>query len=117
MDQNKTFYVQYLNNQPVGIGTHVFNGGFLRQVPLESIGHLIAASITEPTRRQIGLPEKFGPISIHTTQTDSRLKSSTKLSDLSHGLDDDDPLIITVKCIQANESSGKISLALTLLET
>ncbi|KAI8891956.1 hypothetical protein BC833DRAFT_612966, partial [Globomyces pollinis-pini] len=106
MDQNKTFYVQYLNNQPVGIKTHVFvqsKGEWIQNI--YTIDELIGASCNEPTRRQIGLPEKLGPISIHSTQTDNILKPSTKLSDLSHGLDDDEPLIMTVKCIQANESS------------
>ncbi|KAI8893004.1 hypothetical protein BC833DRAFT_569591, partial [Globomyces pollinis-pini] len=107
MDQNKTFYVQYLNNQPVGIKTHVFvqsEGEWKWIQNIYTVDELIGASVTEPTRSRIGLPEKLGPISIRTTQTDNRLKPSTKLTDLSHGLDDDDPLIITVKGIDTSNN-------------
>ncbi|KAI8898257.1 hypothetical protein BC833DRAFT_526129 [Globomyces pollinis-pini] len=52
MDQNKTFYVQYLNNQPVGIETHVFvqsKGEWIQNI--YTIDQLIVSSVTEPTRR------------------------------------------------------------------
>ncbi|KAI8892474.1 hypothetical protein BC833DRAFT_625792 [Globomyces pollinis-pini] len=61
-----------------------------------------------PKRFSDHLP-KLGPISIHTTQTDNILKPNTKLSDLSHGLDVDDPLIITVKGIVSTRNLEYIS--------
>ncbi|KAJ1501771.1 hypothetical protein HMI55_003226, partial [Coelomomyces lativittatus] len=47
---NKTFYVKYLNNQPVPIDTH-YNGDQKRSRPLSTVAHLVAAMKTAVTPR------------------------------------------------------------------
>jgi hypothetical protein len=41
MINNKTFYIRYQENQPVGIETHFNSAGEHRERPLSSVAHLI----------------------------------------------------------------------------
>ena len=62
--ENKTFYVKYLTNEPVGIET-AYGRGPSGNLPLHTVAHLIAACATQPTRQLLGLPVDFGPLTIH----------------------------------------------------
>jgi hypothetical protein len=41
MENNKTFYIRYQENQPVAVETHFNSVGELRMRPLSSVAHLI----------------------------------------------------------------------------
>ncbi|OAJ41504.1 hypothetical protein BDEG_25087 [Batrachochytrium dendrobatidis JEL423] len=62
--ENKAFYIKYLDYQPVKIETH-FNGELERRRPLTDVGGLVAAVTVEPTRRLAGIPEDYGPLTLH----------------------------------------------------
>ncbi|KAK5664399.1 hypothetical protein QVD99_000018 [Batrachochytrium dendrobatidis] len=62
--ENIPFYIQYLHNQPVKVETH-FNGELERRRPLTDVGGLVAAIVVEPTRRLAGIPEDYGPLTLH----------------------------------------------------
>ncbi|EGF78959.1 hypothetical protein BATDEDRAFT_90344 [Batrachochytrium dendrobatidis JAM81] len=62
--ENERFYIKYLDYQPVEIETH-FNGELERRRPLTDVGGLVAAIVVEPTRRLAGIPEDYGPLTLH----------------------------------------------------
>ena len=69
MSQNPTFYLQFEDNYPVGINTLYVKtpyGG-----PLETVGDLIAAAVTEPTKSLLGLPSALGQYTLHYPLTGS----------------------------------------------
>jgi hypothetical protein len=48
MINNKTFYIRYQENQPVGIETHFNSAGEHRERPLSSVAHLTQAFQARP---------------------------------------------------------------------
>jgi hypothetical protein len=62
--QNQEFFLKYKDNQAVKINTH-FNGEHERRRPLTDVADLVAAAVAEPTRRLLGLPDDYGPLTLH----------------------------------------------------
>ncbi|KAI8891972.1 hypothetical protein BC833DRAFT_626280, partial [Globomyces pollinis-pini] len=69
--ENKAFFIQYLTNKPVQVETH-YIGEHDRRRPLTNVAHLIAAYTAHPTRRLLGLPGDFGPLTLHLPEGVSR---------------------------------------------
>ena len=110
-NQNKTFYVKYLNNQAVAIKTHqlILSTGVWVQT-LETVGDLIAACWFEPTRGMIGLPEKPSPFTLHTSETDeTALEPDQPLSNMASGNTARTALIIKTKNDMEVDSSPTTS--------
>lgn len=64
MKTNKVFYIKYLDNQPFKVQTHL-SGQQKMPIPLNDVGDLITACTTDPSRRLLGLPENYGPLTLH----------------------------------------------------
>ena len=85
MSQNLTFYIKYAENNAVGIETHYTPARSIRDAPLETVGHLIAAFQGLP---HSPLASDFaGNITLHTTAEDGSvveeaLKNSKPLASL-----------------------------------
>ncbi|KAJ3231478.1 hypothetical protein HDU78_007704 [Chytriomyces hyalinus] len=93
---NQVFWVQYQTNQPVKIKTH-YEGEQKRRRPLSVVADVIGASTLGVTRRLLGLPKEFGPLTLHAAVDGPALKPDLRLSSLSAGLTADTPLIIKSK--------------------
>jgi HNH endonuclease len=73
--KNREYYVKYLDNQPVLVETH-YMGEEERKRPLEIVASLIVACTVETTRRLLGLPENYGPLTLHLPQSVARCSGS-----------------------------------------
>ncbi|KAJ2989165.1 hypothetical protein HDV02_005134, partial [Globomyces sp. JEL0801] len=114
--ENKAFFIQYLTNKPVKVQTHID-----RRRPLTDVADLIAACTPDPTRRLLGLPGDYGPITLHlpegvsrsalddycfatVDQNDTTLDPGCLLPALrSHGLNAKLPLIIKSVSVRIND--------------
>ncbi|KAJ3336114.1 hypothetical protein HDU83_009701, partial [Entophlyctis luteolus] len=61
---NLVFFVKHAHNQPIKIETH-YIGEQERRRPLSDVADVIAASATDNTRRLLGLPGDYGPLTLH----------------------------------------------------
>jgi hypothetical protein len=61
------FYIKYNDNQPVKIQTHIDNQRARREFPLLTVGHLVAACVSEPSvKGQLGISQQdYGPFTLH----------------------------------------------------
>ncbi|EGF80545.1 hypothetical protein BATDEDRAFT_35163 [Batrachochytrium dendrobatidis JAM81] len=95
--ENKQLYIKYLENQPVEIETH-FDGELERKRPLNNVSKLIAAIVVEPTRRLAGIPEDYGPITLHFVVDGPAISGNTLLTSIQEPVSSyDHPLIIKAK--------------------
>ncbi|KAJ8331806.1 hypothetical protein O5D80_000111 [Batrachochytrium dendrobatidis] len=95
--KNKAFFVQYLTNQPVEIETH-FDGELERKRPLNNVSKLIAAIVVEPTRRLAGIPEDYGPLTLHYVVDGPAIAGDVLLKSIQHPVGSyDQPLVIKSK--------------------
>jgi len=85
----KKIWIQYGDNKPVKIRTTADD---------EDVSDLIRACIIDSNRRLLGLPENYGPLSLHIGDLESAaLKVDMALSSLNFGFDADHALIIYAK--------------------
>ncbi|EGF76922.1 hypothetical protein BATDEDRAFT_28167 [Batrachochytrium dendrobatidis JAM81] len=92
--ENERFYIKYLDYQPVEIETH-FNGELERKRPLTDVGDLVAAIVVEPTRRLAGIPEDYGPLTLHSAVDGPAIPGNTLLTSIQQPTGSyDHPLII-----------------------
>jgi len=92
-NQNKTFYVKYLNNNPVEVYTHFPPPAYYGPTPLSTVSQLIAAykAAVSPDLDSVSMQK----LTLHTSETDeTALKPGQTLASLENGKTDDDPLII-----------------------
>ena len=81
MSQNLTFYIKYAENNAVGIETHYTPARSIRDAPLETVGHLIAAFQGLP---HFPLASDFaGNITLHTTAEDGSVVEEDLDGDLT----------------------------------
>ncbi|KAI9349717.1 hypothetical protein BDR26DRAFT_798797 [Obelidium mucronatum] len=84
---NQDIFVRYLGNQPVGIRTHqLINATGVWAQTLFSISNVIRASTSDANRRLLGLPEDYGPLTLHAVVDGLEgpaLESETLLSTLA----------------------------------
>ncbi|EGF80597.1 hypothetical protein BATDEDRAFT_24344 [Batrachochytrium dendrobatidis JAM81] len=92
--ENERFYIKYLDYQPVEIETH-FNGELERRRPLTDVADLVAAIVVEPTRRLAGIPEDYGPLTLHSAVDEPAIPGNTLLTSIQQPTGSyDHPLII-----------------------
>ncbi|KAJ8330818.1 hypothetical protein O5D80_000844 [Batrachochytrium dendrobatidis] len=92
--ENERFYIKYLDYQPVKIETH-FNGELERRRPLTDVADLVAAIVVEPTRRLAGIPEDYGPLTLHSAVDEPAIPGNTLLTSIQQPTGSyDHPLII-----------------------
>ncbi|KAK5665077.1 hypothetical protein QVD99_007934 [Batrachochytrium dendrobatidis] len=95
--ENKQLYIKYLDNQPVEIETH-FDGELERKRPLNNVSKLIAAIVVEPTRRLAGIPEDYGPLTLHYVVDGPAIAGDVLLTSIQNHLGSyDQPLVIKSK--------------------
>ncbi|KAJ3194109.1 hypothetical protein HDU82_002567, partial [Entophlyctis luteolus] len=93
---NQVLFVTYAGNQPVKIETH-YIGEQERRRPLSDVADVIAASATDTTRRLLGLPGDYGPLTLHAVVDGVEgpaLEPDLLLSDLTAGRTAKSALII-----------------------
>ncbi|KAJ8327526.1 hypothetical protein O5D80_004906 [Batrachochytrium dendrobatidis] len=97
--KNKAFFVQYLTNQPVKVDTHINSERTaLRPFPLDSVADLVVAIVVEPTRRLSGIPEDYGPLTIHYVVDGPVIAGNTLLTSIQEPVGSyDQPLVIKAK--------------------
>ncbi|KAJ3238626.1 hypothetical protein HDU78_003407 [Chytriomyces hyalinus] len=121
---NQVFFVQYQTNQPVQIRTHqlITSTGLWVQT-LFNVADIIDAAALNTTRRLIGLPEDFGPLTLHAVidgVEGPALQVDLILSDLSTGRKPKNALVIKSKSdMDVNDShvSGVLPRKLKILAT
>ncbi|EGF77924.1 hypothetical protein BATDEDRAFT_35892 [Batrachochytrium dendrobatidis JAM81] len=85
-------YIQYLENTPVSL--------FTQKLPVPegeepNISDLVAAIVVEPTRRLAGIPEDYGPITLHYVVDGPAIPGNTLLTSIQHPVGSyDQPLVI-----------------------
>jgi len=95
--ENKQFYIKYLTNQPIKVETH-YIGGQDRRRPLTDVGDSVAACTFDQTRRLLGLPEDYGPLTLHSAVELPAIPGNTLLTSLSLPIASyEKPLIIKSK--------------------
>ena len=108
--ENREFYIQYLDNQPVPIDTH-FIGENNRRRPLSTVGHLVAACTVEQTRRLLGLPEDYGPLTLHLPEGIDRDAFAEEyhsvIENFSGGIDRG---ALAEECFSSNDSQIKVTI-------
>ncbi|KAJ3377758.1 hypothetical protein HDU84_008248 [Entophlyctis sp. JEL0112] len=94
----EVFFVKYSGNQPVAIRTHQFvsaTGQWIQT--LFNVADVIGASTSDATRRLLGLPEDYGPLTLHAVVDGveaSALEPDLLLWDLTAGRTAKSALII-----------------------
>jgi hypothetical protein len=63
--ENKELYIRYKNNQAFPIDT-AYGRGPQGTLPLHTVAHLISACTADQTRRLLGLPEDYGPLTLYS---------------------------------------------------
>ncbi|KAJ3379978.1 hypothetical protein HDU80_002247, partial [Chytriomyces hyalinus] len=104
---NQVFWVQYQTNQPVKIETH-YVGERERLRPLSDVADVIGAATLGTTRRLIGLPKDFAPLTLHAAVDGVEgpaLEPDLPLSTLSAGLTAKTALVIKSKSDMLVDSS------------
>ena len=103
--ENKAFFVQYLTNQPVKVETH-YIGQQDRRRPLTDVADLVAASTQDPTRRLLGLPEDYGPLTLHLSDG-SAIPGNTLLAAIQQQVGSyEQPLIIKSGIVHGHTVGG-----------
>ncbi|TPX40250.1 hypothetical protein CcCBS67573_g10635, partial [Chytriomyces confervae] len=108
---NQVFWVQYQTNQPVKIETH-YVGERERRRPLSDVADVIGAATLGTTRRLIGLPKDFGPLTLHAVVDGVEgpaLEPDLPLSALSSGLTAKTALVIKSKSDMHVHDSSRTS--------
>ena len=96
MENNKSFFIQYSQNQPVEINSHINNERTaLRLFPLEKVAHLVAAYKTAVAPRFDSTPSD--ELTLHAAVDAEALRPGLSLVDVASGHTDDNPLIIKSK--------------------
>ena len=95
MAENKSFWIKYLENNPVEIETHIDQSRSRREFPLTNVGHLISAFKQRPGSLLADTDE--GLITLYLQNSDGNtleaLRPGKPLADLPPTTDDN-PLII-----------------------
>ena len=101
------FFVKYQQNQPVKIKSHFKGGGQDRSDPLTDVADLVTACAADQTRKLLGLPEDFGPLTLHLIEGDA-ISGNTLLTSIQTRGTYEKPLIIKSKknMIGADESES-----------
>ncbi|TPX49701.1 hypothetical protein CcCBS67573_g10145 [Chytriomyces confervae] len=96
---NQVFWVQYQTNEPVKIETQ-YAGEQKRRNSLSVVADMIGAAAIGATRRLLGLPKQFGPLTLHAVAdgVESNLPGNQLLSLIpTASCSFDNPLIIKSK--------------------
>ena len=102
--QNKVFFLQYGDFEPVKVETH-FNGELEREFPLVDVADVIRVAVADPaTRELLGLPEKVGSLSLYILENGAERKLNSR--DLLGSLDGANTLLIR----PANQASPPVNL-------
>ncbi|KAJ3274751.1 hypothetical protein HDV01_002273 [Terramyces sp. JEL0728] len=64
-NENKAIWIRYGNNRPVKLRTHYHPDGTARGLPVVNVADLIGACTFDSYRRLLGLPESYGPLTLH----------------------------------------------------
>ena len=100
MENNKTFFIQYSQNQPVEINSHINNERTaLRLFSLENVAHLVAAYKTTvaPLLDQSSLAE----LTLHSSIDGPAIPGNTLLSSIQQPVGSyEQPLIIKSGIVQ-----------------
>jgi hypothetical protein len=97
--ENQTFYIKYLDNQPVKIQTHIDDLRIRREFPLKDVDDLVAAAIAEPARRLLGLPQDHGPLTLHSGMDEEALEVDALLTGINTGTTAKTALIMKSKIL------------------
>ena len=96
MENNKSFFIQYSQNQPVEINSHINNERTaLRLFPLEKVAHLVAAYKTAVA--PLLDHSSVAQLTLHAAVDAEALRPGLSLVDVASGHTDDNPLIIKSK--------------------
>ena len=106
--ENTELYIKYHTNEPVPIDT-AYGRGPQGTLPLLTVAHLVAACTQDQTRRLLGLPEDYGPLTLHLPDGVA-IPGNTFLIDIQQLVGSyEQPLIIKSKNDMEVESNPTIS--------
>jgi len=104
-NQNKTFYVKYLNNQAVPVHTNFVDSQTVRLLPLSTVADLIAAFQARPGSLLASVDS--GLITLHTSETDeTALEPDQPLSNMASGNTAKTALIIKYNSDAGSNNNG-----------
>jgi hypothetical protein len=95
MDNNRSIYIRYGDNQPVKISTQFDSQRVRREFPLEDVADLIGAYKTAVAPRFDSIPAD--ELTLHNEDDGDALRPGLALADVMGGKTDDHPLIIKSK--------------------